>query len=292
MINNITCILDACSVINLIHIDEDDFILKRLKHLNIFICEKVFKEIGGNVYSKIEKLKKSQEREGDIESKKKQIDITLSFFRSLQVSNEKILADFGDNFFDIISENSSYTKPNGEFYSTALAIYLASTIPTKLFFHTDDCPAKEALGNFFSLQQIGLIEDTSDLLVLLYRLDESFDINQLDKLLSALFSEYAAEVSALEKRLLEVKSALPLNLRKDRNFTIALDKMLLKLKTHDFTELSNLKSYFFENKTRNKIICDILNLYDNVFYLESNSSDLLKKISNLRKSIKTVYCFL
>ena len=54
---NVCCLLDACTVINLIHIDEDDFLLKKIKSLElkkskpieILIDELVFKEIQVNV---------------------------------------------------------------------------------------------------------------------------------------------------------------------------------------------------------------------------------------------------
>lgn len=44
----------------MIHIDEDDFVIKKLAHLNIIICETVFKEIEKNAYIKINKLRKSR----------------------------------------------------------------------------------------------------------------------------------------------------------------------------------------------------------------------------------------
>lgn len=291
--SNITCILDACSVINLIHIDEDEFLLKKFKHLNIHICEKVFKEVGGNVFSKFEKLKgNKEEKEDEIKARKKRIDTTLYFFRGFQITNEKIEKDLGKTFFETIKENCSYQKYNGEFYSTALAIYLTTLMPTKLFFHTDDYPARDFFSKYYTIQQIGQIEDTADLLVLLYRLDENFSLKQLDKALSDLFSEYALDVSLLEKRLREIESSLPLQLLRIKEFRQALSQLINKLYKHDFSGINAIRDYFNRNKARNRLVCDLLELYENVFYLESNSSNFLKKIVELRKYIHKVYCFL
>ena len=52
LINNTQNILDACTIINLLHIDEDDFLLKKLKESKFNVCRKVFEETNKNVFNK------------------------------------------------------------------------------------------------------------------------------------------------------------------------------------------------------------------------------------------------
>jgi len=199
----IACILDACTVINLIHIDDESgYLINLLSQMDIYLREKVFEEVKDNVYDKIDKLRKNEKPEAHIiKSIKKDIDQKLTIFRGKQILNEEITKDFGLDYFSRIKTLTSYEKSNGEFYSTALAVYLSRERDIKLFFHTDDSPAKDEFQLFFKFQQIGYIEDTADLLVLLYRINENLSLIALDKALSDLASEYAIEVSILEKKL-------------------------------------------------------------------------------------------
>lgn len=295
----IICILDACSIINLIHIDEDDFLLKKLdEYIEYYLCETVFSEVCANVYTKIDKLRNEKKiKPEEAKERKKEIDITLSNFRQKQEKNSKIKTEFGADFFKTVKSLTNYPKNNGEFYSTALALYISrfkeinkkKFIGTKVFFHTDDYPAKEFFSSFFFEQQIGYIEDTADLLVLLYRLDETFTINQLDRYLSNLFSEYAPEVSGLHKRLQKIKSSLNLKLRRDKAFIKNLDKLIYKLSEFEFFEINEPIKFFSRNSKKYPNVYDAINHYSLVLDLQSNSTGLLEKIRKVRKEKDNVF---
>lgn len=287
---NITCILDACSVINLIHIDENDFLQKKLEKLDIRINELVFREIKLNVYNKLNLIDKRISADSSTTKDLiKNIEIQLTYFRSKIKLNEDVFKDFGDDYFEKIGEITGYIKANGELHSTALALYLSRTESKKIFFYTDDYPAKNEFSSFFEFQQIGQIKDSVDLLVLLFWLDENFSEVQLLNFISKLFSEYAIEVSFLEK---ELKSYLENNI--DANFTRTnpgvrenLKELISKLSNHNFSKISENKEFFEQKKQKCKIINDIIKKYDKVFELQNTSIDILLKIKNLEGDLKT-----
>mgnify|MGYP006193368623 CR=1 FL=1 len=288
--SNITCILDACSVINLIHIDEDDFLQKKIEKLDIRINELVFKEINSNVYNKLNLIdkRKSPDTTNTKDSIKK-IEIQLTYFRSKIKLNEDLFKELGDDYFKRIGEITGYEKVNGELHSTALALYLSRIESKKIFFYTDDYPAKNEFSDFFEFQQIGQIKDSVDLLVLLFWLDEKFTEKQLLEFLSKLFSEYAIEVSFLEK---ELKSYLENNV--DANFIRNnpeayknLKELINKLSNHNFSNILFHKEFFELKKQKFKIIYDIIVKYNTVFDLQNTSIDILLKIKNLKEKLRT-----
>lgn len=288
--SNITCILDACSVINLIHIDEEDFLQKKLEKLDIRINELVFKEIKLNVYNKFNLIDKRISADSSITKDLiKNIEIQLTYFRSKIKLNEDIFKDFGDDYFERIGKITGYIKANGELHSTALALYLSRIESKKIFFYTDDYPAKNEFSSFFEFQQIGQIKDSVDLLVLLFWIDENFSNAQLLNFISKLFSEYAIEVSFLEK---ELKSYLENSV--DANFSRTnpgvrenLKELISKLSNHNFSKISENKEFFEQKKQKYKIINDIIKKYDKVFELQNTSVDILLKIRNLEGDLKT-----
>ena len=285
----ITCILDACTIINLIHIDDENgYLIDMLSHMNIFLSEKVFKEVNDNVYDKIDKLRKSEKSKfGRIKDLRKEIDQKLTIFRGKQILDIQLKKDFGENCFNQIKELTGYSKSNGEFYSTVLALYLSRNYDSKIFFHTDDFPAKYEFEAFFKYQQIGYVEDTADLLVLLYRIDERLNVNDLDQALSNLASEYSREVSILEKKLRQYQIPTK-DIKKMRGIKIKLDLLISKLSNHDFSEIGSLYNYFKQHKAKCTTIYKQLELHNEVFQLETKgSNNLIQKIKELRSELKT-----
>lgn len=292
--SSITCILDACSVINLIHIDEDEFLRKKIEKLDIRINETVFKEINANVYNKLKLIdKRKLEESSSTKDFKKNIDVQLSYFRSKRKLDEELFKELGKDYFERIGKITGYFKSNGELHSTALALYLSRNESKKIFFYTDDYPAKKEFSNFFEFQQIGQIKDTVDLLVLLFWLNEDFEQAQLLKLLNKLFSEYANEVSLLEK---ELKSYQENNV--DANFIRAnpgarenLKDLIYKLSKHDFSKIVIHREFFEQKKQKCKIIYDIIKKYNTVFELQNTSTNILLKISEIEEKLKTKKIF-
>lgn len=277
--SNICCLLDACTVINLIHIDEDEFLLKKIEKLDIHINDTVFSEVNANVY----KGKRNQEE--------KAIEQKLTFFRGKKNDNNELLKDIGNDYFEKIKTVTNYAKKlNGELYSSAYALYLSRFCEKKVFFYTDDYPAKEHFSSFFDYQQIGHIKDSVDLLVLVYWLDDKFTEQQLDNVLSDLHSQYATEVTILKQKLQDFfNNNVDATFRRSKkDITDNLNVLLNKLDKLDFRDIGTLYSFFETNKSKCKGILEILKNYSSVFKLEkkSNPETLLGKISHTRKAIK------
>lgn len=288
--SNITCVLDACSIINLIHIDEDDFIIKKLKNLDFYLNEVVFYEVSKNVLKKIELAsKKKNISTFEAENIKKSISQQLTFYMGKKFLNETITSDVGDEYFERIHELFKYGKKNGEFFSCALSLYLSRIYTKKIYFYTDDLPARMEFSLPFNHQQIGQIKDTADLLVLLYWIDEDFTESQLSNFLSKLFSEYATDVKLLEKDLKNYLEGFDYKLiKQNRDVLSNLKNLIHQLSNLNFKEIGKQKTFFESRKGVSKIINDILDNYPSVFELESNNSkNLLKKITDLREDLKT-----
>jgi hypothetical protein len=277
--SNITVVLDACSIINLIHIDsEDEFLIKKLNCLKVHICEYVYKEVQANAFT--------------IPEEKERISQAISKFLPYRITNSNVVHDMNNKFYSDVKSLSGYRKKNGEFYSIALSLYLSQLIPTKLFFYTDDYVAKEDFSLFYDIHQIGGIKDTADLLLLLYRLDDKFSKKELIRLLSSLFSQYAMDTTILLSKLR--KYSIPKTLRKDRRFNEYYRKLIYSLDHHHFEGINLIKDFFIRHRNgRYQGVVNLINQHKEVFNLESYSNNYLDKIKGLIRYLKTneVYKF-
>lgn len=296
---NVCCLLDACTVINLIHIDEDDFLLKKIKSLElkkskpieILIDELVFKEIQVNVNDRLKSGLSKYSDSNRIRGIRKEIDQKLSFYRGKKNRSEEMISELGNEYYEQIKKQVGYSKKiNGELCSTAYALYLSRLDEKKVFFYTDDYPAKDFFSGYFEFQQIGQIKDTVDFLILIYWLDDDFNKSQLNRVLSELYSQYAIEVTLLRERLVKfhnekVNGAF---IKSKKEIAFKLKDLINKLQK---LELQNIQSYFeyFEfNKTKCKELFEIIKQYYSVFQIESNnqSETLLEKIKRTNSLIE------
>lgn len=290
--SDICCLLDACTVINLIHIDEDDFILKKIDNLDVHINDTVFNEIKLNVYDRLNNKKFSKySNKKHLEEKRKSIEQKLTFFRGKKNNNEEFLKDVGENYFKKIIEITSYSqKANGELCSTGHALYLSRFNEKKVNFYTDDYPAKEHFSFFFDYQQIGQIKDSVDLLILLYWIDKTFTEYQLDNILSELHSQYSTETTLLKQNLENFyNDKVDIHfLKRKKEIAKNLKFLIKKLNNFDFQNIGDIRDYFANKKAKCKEINDIIDKYSVVFELENNEKkeDLLTKIRNTKNKIK------
>jgi len=155
--SNIVCVIDACSFINILCIDDNDMLYKSmLRNVRIRVCETVIREINVNFIHK-----------ENLNADRSAVDEKLGELRGKCVYDSQIESACGDDFFENVKTNTNYIKPNGEFYSNALSLYLSHKENIRLTFLTDDSPAKDEFAPFFSRHQIGSIISTADFLLLL-----------------------------------------------------------------------------------------------------------------------------
>lgn len=214
---NIPVVIDACSLINLLRIDEeDDFLYKHLRLLDIHISDTVYNEFITNVFkNNIEDADKDR-----INALIPNIQNDFSLHH-----DEEIKKDIGQSFIDAIVSYSEHKKRyNGEMSSTLLSLVLSRCEESRIYFVTDDYPAKEQFNCFFSVQQIGEIQDSVDLLINLHWLfpKEEFPLNKLKNKLIDLRAEYNKNI----KNFLDDVSNLKHNLRKTDKEWKLLDDIL------------------------------------------------------------------
>jgi hypothetical protein len=189
-------ILDACTIINFLHIDEDEFLIKQIRATKFSICKKVFDETYKNVFNKFRNSYYNQSSE--VTSKTKEIDIKLNYFR------DRIY--FPEDYYELkdeVTKLTNYSKENGEFFSVLLSFYLSKYEEEQVAFHTDDIPAKDFFLPYFVSEKIGLINDSIDLLLFLFNQNIDFTNNDLKKYFSSLYSEYTFAISGLLKDINE-----------------------------------------------------------------------------------------
>ncbi|WP_231940280.1 hypothetical protein [Filimonas lacunae] len=232
------------------------------------------------------------ENKESIDAARKGIDQKLTFFRGKSDNNEEVLKDPEGEFFEKIKGATGYSKrTNGELCSTGHALFVSRYEQKKVFFYTDDYPAKDFFSPFFDYQQIGQIKDSADLIVLLFWMDESFTTHQLDSTLSALYSQYVTDVTLLKERL---QSYLKNNvdasfIRTKKQIAERLRELIAKLDKLDFTKITELWTFFEENKAKSKEVYEMLKQFDSILELElkEGADTLLAKITRLRNEIKT-----
>lgn len=196
---NTPIVIDACSLINLLRIDEDDnFLYKHLKSLDVHISETVYNEIKSNIF-------KNAISETDAKRIKALLPLFPTAFKLHQ--DEDIKKDVGIQYFEQIFSYTGHSKKyNGELISSVLALVLSRYEESIVCFFSDDFPAKNEFSQFFSIQQIGLIEDSIDLLLMLHWSKSNFSRKKLESILSDLRAEYNRTQNTFVKEIVALKT--------------------------------------------------------------------------------------
>ncbi len=257
-------IIDACTIINLLHIDEDEFLLKKLSLLEFKICKKVYDETRKNAFKKFQRIRPYPY------DKSKLIERKLNYFRD-RIHNDESYMDLSDSLL----ESMNYPKRNGEYFSILLSYYLNTFEKCHILFFTDDSPAKEFFSPHLGHNKMGYIEDSVDLLILLYRQTQEITTNDLKKFLSSLYSEYAVEISELEKEINELD--IPSTQIRNKDAILKLNQMRHAIKNLNLDEASKIYNEVCDNSKKYNFLYNFLSKYSSFFEKEL-SSVLLEKI--------------
>ncbi|RZK60448.1 MAG: hypothetical protein EOO91_01395 [Pedobacter sp.] len=257
-------VLDACTIINILHIDVDDFLNKKLEPLKFTLTQCVADEVREHAFDKFERYKKYPVEEDH------RIRLKMNYFRpriyypDLDCS-EDVKADTG------------YSKSNGEFHSVVLSYYFRFFEETKVVFYTEDSPAKSFFEPYFNDKEIGTIEDLVDLLLFFYKKGD-FSATDLKKYLSSLFYELASVIKNLEKDIYGF--SVPKMLIRDRQFRNLFDKTKIALKQLDLNELIVIYNYLKDNKKYYSSLYLIFKKYRE-FFEQNISSAYFEKIRRI-----------
>lgn len=243
-------VLDTCTILNLLRIDDDEFLYKKLIKLKINICQSVFEEANRNVKTKTF----SDDQRQYISSRTPQL---IPFIIKCEEQFEK-------EYKACIQEFCNYKKENGEFYSTLISLYLCRQEHCRLCFYTDDYPAKRVFDSFFNYQQIGIIGDTIDLLVLLYWSNPDFNQQKLEKYLQNLLSEFATPFKKFQNQFMEKKHTWILSHLKDKKLIENLNEIEDGLKKLDFEKITTGIAFFRDNIRSHREINTFLDGYSEI----------------------------
>ena len=261
-------VLDTCTIFNILRIDnEDEFLYKKLKGLNLHISDYVYNEAQRNINYK-----------PFLKEQKDYITQQLpSFAKHIVSPDEKIKTDF----FDSLKKFCNYIKEDGELHSTLLSLYICRKEGTRLFFYTDDFPAKKQFDPYFSYQQIGTIGDSVDLLLFLFWSVSDFKEKQLKDYLQSLRSEYAIPLRNFSKEI-ELKKDLWLNSKpRDKKLRENLHKIETGGINLEFDILNEGINFFRRNKSQYKAINDIIKKYPDI----DTETELTVKINYVMKKL-------
>jgi len=283
-------VLDAHTIIYLINsgiIYDEDFVFSLLKKNNfkIVLSEKVMEEARRNAKYLINREKTQEQKNGNFRKdkfieKESLIDKKIEAYRSFVMLDSMIKQELGNDFFKKVTKLSDYKKNNGEFYSAALSLYLSRLQARQLTFYTDDAPAQKALSVFFRDQQIGKIEDSVDLLVLLFWIDPVFNENKMINYLTELRSQLRVEIRLLEKSVNHYKNRYPR--RKHSQLFKLLSEMERRLSDYDLKRIEELMREIFKLRKKYRELCENLAAFNDAF----SKSYLLDKIEYTIKNIK------
>lgn len=218
---------------------------------------------------------------------------TIENIISQRVRSKYICWDDTAECQKFLAKVTSYPKRNGEFFSTALALYLSrmggDEICEQLFgvhLVTDDLGVVDDFGEFFQVNQIGNIIDSIDVVTLLY-LRERITKQDLDGFCISLKSLYSRTLAELED-LLE-------NIRMNESDVqiISLLSEIMNLVQYDDGKTFDQKWSNFR-RSKGKIYKRAKQKYSNFFdhleaYIADNSSRQLTRIEERRKQIENVW---
>lgn len=210
-------ILDACTIINLLRIDEEDeFLFKSLMSLDLNIAHIVYEEVNNNI------------RKNSLsDDQKKYIEQVIPLFLRFSRQKDDIVKDLSQDYFDKLCQFVDHNKKyNGELLSSALSLCVSRERNSKVYFYTDDLPAKKQFAPYFSYQQIGVIGDSVDLLLFLYWAKSDFDKKRLKKLLQDLKSEYNIPLKQLMNKVQAKKDSFSRKDKNDKKLMENIDKIL------------------------------------------------------------------
>lgn len=153
-------VLDACTILNLLRIDDEDsdFLLKLIMNWRVCLPETVFKESKLHVRS-------------DFYTKEKNDHIQIVVNREFdyrKTMDSIIKKDLDDDFERIIQFSGHNKRENGELYCVALALVKSREEEELVSIYTDDYKAIEEFLELCHYHRIGEWGDTLDLLTLLY----------------------------------------------------------------------------------------------------------------------------
>lgn len=248
-------VLDACTILNLLRIDdeESDFLLKLIRNWRVCLPETVFKETKLHVRS-------------DFYTKEKNDHILIAVnqdFDHRKTLDSVIKKDLGDEDFERVVKFSGHNKrENGELFCVALALSKSREEEALVTIYTDDYKAIEEFRELCRYHRFGEFGDTLDLLTLLYWLtpEKVFQYSQYYSFLENLRAEYNHQMKDLADAVESYLERQKKNRCKDRSLLENLGKIVAGYRRSDVDQM-DVGVRFFQEGNRYK---DVKKMVENV----------------------------
>ncbi len=262
-------VIDACSTLYLLQTVLEEKYIDYLERLfeQIHLPPKVFEEIKANKDANLSSWTDKERLDNIIHRKLRKF-----------INNDNI-----DECCNLLKHKSGYQKRNGEFFSTALSLYLSrmggdefNDKVLEVCLITDDGGAEEDFLNFFKLNQIGQIIDSIDAVTLFY-LKSYITKKELLDYCIALKGLFGHEMNTL---IAEIKQ---LQARENKAiFQQVLTRMLEAIYNSNFEKLGqikqdkNFKKLKRQEKKLNTLFEDLLKLgvKEKILQIEQRRQDL------------------
>lgn len=218
-------ILDACTLINIFRIDEDEILYSHLQSYNIKIAEIVLDEVKKNIY-----------KNGWSKEIHNRIDKYLPNLILYMERNEDILCNINDTNRDEIKDFTHHNKLDGEFYSLLLSLYLSRYEMTQVNLYTDDKPATDQFSEYFMFQQLGLLGDSIDLILYMFCHSDKFSEINLKRFLESLKSEYNIRERIFVQQIEEYRTKID-NAKSNKNVVIILDRVIYNYHNGNYAKM-------------------------------------------------------
>ena len=233
-----TFILDACTLINLLRIDEDEILYKHLQTYNIKIAGTVFNEFKTNIY-----------KNGYTSEMRDRIDRYLPSISLLVESDENIKNNnnsISNEYCERVQELTHHNKYDGELYSLLLSLYLSRCEMAHVNLYSDDKPAMDQFREYFMIQQLGILGDSIDLLLYMFCHSDKISEIDLGRFLENLKSEYNIRERNFVREIEEYRAKIT-NVRSRKNIVATLNSIIYNYRSKDFDKLyaaiEELESY-------------------------------------------------
>lgn len=218
-------ILDACTLINIFRIDEDEILYSHLQSYNIKIAETVLDEVKKNIF-----------KNGWSKEIHDRIDKYLPYLVLYVEHNDDIISNFKDEDCDEIKKFTHHSKSDGEFYSLLLSLYLSRYEMTHVNLYTDDKPATDQFSEYFMFQQLGLLGDSIDLILYMFCHSDKFSEINLKRFLEKLRSEYNIRERVFVQHIEEYRSKIG-NAKPNKNIIAILDQVIYNYHNGEYVKM-------------------------------------------------------
>lgn len=218
-------ILDACTLINIFRIDEDEILYSHLQSYNIKIAETVLDEVKKNIY-----------KNGWSKEIHDRIDKYLPYLVLYVEHKDDIISNFKDEDCDEIKKFTHHSKSDGEFYSLLLSLYLSRYEMTHVNLYTDDKPATDQFSEYFMFQQLGLLGDSIDLILYMFCHSDKFSEINLKRFLEKLRSEYNIRERVFVQHIEGYRSKIG-NTKPNKNIIAILDQVIYNYHSGEYIKM-------------------------------------------------------